>query len=208
MVGHALPAGPAAAGVKSIPGSGIDLLSLGSLVFGVVALLGYSLLTLLVGGLLISNAESVVRAVDDQISDEPVRAAGFGVAGVVAAVGTFLLTGVAVGTLVDFGAPLQVNGLLLLAILALVALVLTATAVSNIVAGSFLLRHVSDGAPNLWLALVGGSIVVSLLSLLPVVKLVGPAVAVLALGGGVGLAWDRWELPARIDIFESPPESD
>ena len=51
-------------------------------------------------------------------------------------------------------------------------------------------------------------IVVSLLSLLPVVKLVGPVVAVLALGGGVGLAWDRWELPARIDIFESPPESD
>lgn len=175
---------------ETLPIGGIDFLSVGSLVLSVVAALGYGLVTLLVGTLLVTRREGPLREIDATVQAGPLRSLGWGLVAMMVLIAGYLVVGVTVGLFVELGAPPQVNGLLLLAILVGLLILLVATAAGRFVVGSFLVRRLSDGPPNRWLALGGGVALLGVAGVLPVISLAGPVATVLALGGVVGRALD------------------
>lgn len=184
------PLPPLSAVPAQVPVSGIDFLSVGSLVFSVVAALGYGLVTLLVGAFLVSKREGPLREIDATVQTHPLRSGVLGLLAVGIGIALYLLVGVTVAVLVQFGAPAQLNGVLLLTILAGLLILVVTTAAGRFVVGSVLVGRVSDGPSNRWLALGTGGILLGVAALLPVVSLAGPAATTLALGGIVGRALD------------------
>ncbi|ESS09547.1 MAG: hypothetical protein A07HN63_00753 [uncultured archaeon A07HN63] len=175
---------------ETLPIGGIDFLSVGSVVFSAVAALGYGLVTLLVGTFLVTRREGPLREIDATVQAEPLRSLFWGLVAMAILITGYLLVGVTVGVLVELGAPPQVNGLLLLAILVGVLILVVATAAGRFVAGSFLVRRVSDDPPNRWLALGAGVVLLGVAGLLPLISLAGPVATLLAVGGIVGRALD------------------
>jgi hypothetical protein len=177
------------AGVEGLP-EPAELVAVGDLVVRVIVAISYLSVTLFVGAMLVSNAGERTRAVGEEIRQHPVESGGFGVGTVVACVAGYLLVGVTAAGLAELGAPAQVGILVLIPLVVGVIGLVTATALGQLVVGIILLRRFSeDGRPNLWGALIVGTVVVGMAAILPVGNLVGVAVTVLAIGGVTRRLW-------------------
>lgn len=156
-----------------------------------IAFGSYIAVTLVVGAIVLTVGRSYVRTIDARLGDDPVSA---GVIGLGVLVGGFVVlaaTEAVVALLVDAGAPAVLEGApTLLGIVASIGLTVINT-IGMIVAGSILLRRLGDEtAPNPWLALVVGALVVQVLYLVPLVNLVvAVSVVAFATGAIVGQWW-------------------
>jgi len=178
------------AGVGGIPDPA-ELVAVGDIVVRVIVAISYLSVTLVVGAAVISNAGGRVRTIGEEIRQHPIESGGFGLGTVVASVGGYLLVGVIAAGLAELGAPAQVGILVLVPLVVGVVGLVVAATVGQLVVGLILLRRFSDdGRPNLWLALLLGTILVGFAAVLPAGNLIGAAMTVLAIGGGTRLVWN------------------
>lgn len=176
-------------GVEGLPGPA-ELVAVGDLVVRVIVAISYLSVTLFVGAMLVSNAAERTRAVGEEIRQHPVESGGFGVGTVVVCVAGYLLVGVTAAGLAELGAPAQVGIVVLIPLVVGVIGLIIATALGQLVVGIILLgRFSEDGRPNLWGALILGTVVVGLAAFLPAGNLMGVAVTVLAIGGVARRVW-------------------
>lgn len=152
----------------------------------------YIAVTLAVGALVLTVGRSSVQAIEARLRDEPVSAGVIGIGILVGGFVVFAAISAVVALLVDAGAPAVLESApLVVGAVASVALTVVNT-IGMIVAGMVVLRQFRDEpAPNPWLALVVGALVVQLLYLVPLVNLV-VAVFVVALATG-GIAGHWWQ---------------
>ena len=167
-----------------------ELVAVGDLVVRVIAAISYLSVTLFVGAMLVSNAGERTRAVGEAVRQQPIETGGFGVGTISICVAGYLLVGVTAAGLAELGAPAQVGILVLLPLVVGVIGLVIATALGQLVVGIILLTRFSeDGRPNLWGALILGTVVVGLAAFLPAGNLIGLAVTVLAIGGVTRQLW-------------------
>lgn len=128
-----------------------------------------------------AGSGSPVRAVEERLSDRPVRSAAVGIGTLVGGVvGIVLLT---FALLVAVGLPEPVALLVAIPFFGAQLFVSIAATVGAIAIGSFLLRRLRGGESSLWLALAVGALVVTI----PVLNF---PVATLALAHGTGAMID------------------
>lgn len=167
-----------------------ELVAVGDLVVDIIVAVSYLSITLFVGAMLVSTAGERVRIVGEEVRRHPLESAGFGLGTVIAGVGGYLFVGVMAAGLAERGAPPQVGVLVLVPLVVGVIGVIVATALGQLVVGIILVRRVSDeGRPNLWVALIVGTIAVGVASILPAGDLGGVAVTVGAIGGVARRVW-------------------
>lgn len=184
-----------------LPGSAAAQTGTGAEADGASLLVGLALIvgvmaafTIVVGAVVLAVSTPYVEALERRIYDAPVRS---GAVGIATLIGGFVLTivalfAVAVVGEIGVGEPVVgLVGMLLLAALVFGGMVLVTLAdvIGSIVAGLALLRRFGSGEPNRWLALVVGSVVVSVLYLVPLVNVAAMAVVV---GLGAGAMVGHW----------------
>jgi len=92
--------------------------------------------------------------------------------------------------LAERGAPPQVGILVLVPLVGGVIGLVVATALGQLLVGIVLLDRVSDdGRPNLWAALIVGTVVLGVAAILPAGDLVGVGVTVVVIGGVTRRVW-------------------
>ena len=193
---------PLSVGIEGIP-QPADLVAVGDLVVSIIVAVSYLSITLFVGAMLASNAGERIRTVGEAVRRHPLESAGFGLGTVIAGVGGYLLVGVTAAGLAELGAPPQVGILVLVPLVVGVVGVIVATALGQLVVGIILLRQVSDeGRPNLWAALIVGTLVLGVAAIVPAGNLVGVAVTVVAIGGVTRRVW-RTNIDRLPDLRET-----
>jgi len=176
-------------GVDRIP-QPADLVAVGDIVVSIIVAISYLSVTLFVGAVLVSTAGERIRTVGDEVRQHPVSAVGFGLGAVIVGVGGYLLVGVTAAGLAERGAPPQVGILVLVPLVGGVIGFVVATALGQLLVGIVLLDRVSDdGRPNLWAALIVGTVVLGVTAIFPAGDLVGVGVTVGAVGGVTRLVW-------------------
>ena len=194
---------PLSVGIEGIP-QPADLVAVGDLVVNIIVAIGYLSITLFVGAMLVSNAGERIRTVGEEVRVHPLESAGFGLGTVIAGVGSYLLVGVTAAALAELGAPPQVGILVLIPLVVGVIGLIVATALGQLVVGIILVRRLSDeGRPNLWAALIVGTVVLGVAAIFPAGNLVGVAVTVGAIGGVTRRVWrtNSERLPALRDTL-------
>jgi len=167
-----------------------ELVAVGDIVVRVIVAISYLSVTLFVGAAVISNAGGRVRTAGEEVRHHPVETGAFGLGTVAACVGGYLVVGVIAAGLAELGAPAQVGIFVLVPLVVGVIGLVIAAAVGQLVVGILLLRRFSDdGQPNLWIALVVGTLIVGLTAVLPAGNLIGAATTILAIGGVTRRVW-------------------
>jgi len=180
---------PLSVGLEGIP-QPADLVAVGDLVVSIIVAISYLSITLFVGAMLVSNAGERIRTVSEEVRRHPLESAGFGLGAVIAGVAGYLLVGVTAAGLAELGAPPQVGILVLIPLVGGVIGLIVATALGQLIVGIILVRRVSEeGRPNLWVALIVGTVVVGVATIVPAGKLGGAAVSLWAVGGVTRRVW-------------------
>lgn len=183
-----VPATVAAQSTSELPSTDPGLSELA--VLGLVVYVVYVAFSIAVGVVVLGVSEfvcseSYVRAIEERIYDSPGRAGALGVGATVGGFVGFVLFLVVLLVLVQLGLPEPVGLLAAIPLFGGTLFVYVGSTVGTIVLGSYLLRRLGGGEPNLWLALVVGSLVVSV----PVLNFV---LALLVLFLGTGAMLGRW----------------
>ncbi|MFD1563405.1 hypothetical protein ACFR99_07580 [Haloarchaeobius amylolyticus] len=157
-----------------------------ALAFGV-----YVAVTLVVGAIVLTVDRSSVRSIETRLRDDPVSAGVIGIGVLVGGFVAFAAMGAVVALLVDAGAPAILEGAPTVVGIGVSVGLTVVNTIGMIVAGLVVLRRLRDDpAPNPWLALVVGALVVQLLYLVPFLNLVVAIfVVALATGAIVGQWW-------------------
>jgi hypothetical protein len=180
---------PLSVGVDGIP-QPADLVAVGDIVVSIIVAISYLSVTLFVGAMLVSTAGERIQTVGDEVRQHPVTSVGFGLGAVIAGVGGYLLAGVMAAGLAERGAPPQVGILVLVPLVGGVIGLVVATALGQLLVGIVLLDRVSDdGRPNLWAALIVGTVVLGVAAIFPAGDLVGVGVTVVVIGGVTRRVW-------------------
>ena len=156
----------------------------------VIGTIATTILTLLIGAVVLVISQSYVRRVEERIYDQPVLTGAVGFGAIIGGFVALIAAMIVVALLLAVGVPEPFGLVLAIPFFGWMALLYIAPAICTIVVGSMLLRRFRDGESNLWLALVVGALVVGGLSLIPLVNIV-IALVVLSLGLGamVGVWW-------------------
>ncbi|AFZ72918.1 hypothetical protein [Natronobacterium gregoryi] len=144
---------------------------------------GFGVLALIVSEVIRSS--SYVRAIETWSYDRPIRSVALGFGSIVGGFVGIVFLMFVVLVLVELGVPEPIVLLLMIAFFAGMLFLYVSATVGTIVFGSYLLRKVGSGEPNLWLALVVGALVVH-------IPLLNFLFGFLVLFLGTGAMVDHW----------------
>lgn len=191
---------PGQAGVA--PPGGTEEIIANIAIWAIVVFVFEFLVTLLIGAALLFVSTPYVQDIERHARGRTLRSWGIGVGALVGGPFVILLAMFVIAILGAIGLPDPVVFLLLLPLLGYFVFVYVAGTVGAIIVGAAVLRR-RGPAPNYWLALVGGALLVSLLAVVPLVNIL-VLLVVVGLGGGAMI--DRWWGGRGGDPAESGPQ--